>query len=89
MSTEKNPYSSPQDLSLKLGISLEEAEKLWNSWHYQPPEDLDEFRRYANKATRYEYLMRGLNYDFATGEITSEEYHQQEAIIYLDIFGEE
>lgn len=84
-----NEYAklSAEDLADQLGLTVEEAKALKKSWGYEPPTDPEQLKVHANKAVRYEYLMRGLNTDLSTGRITQDEYDQKEAEIYSNIYG--
>ncbi|MEP7167204.1 MAG: hypothetical protein ABI758_04465 [Candidatus Woesebacteria bacterium] len=56
------------------------------AWCYEPPADLEEFKRYANKAHRYETDMRGLNFDYSTENLSPEEYSKREVAIRENVY---
>jgi hypothetical protein len=89
MSTsETSDYArmTPQQLSERLGLTVEEAEAVLGSWNRSLPESEAAQTTLRTAAIQYEYEMRGLNYDLSTGRITQDEYYQKEFDLYQRYF---
>lgn len=78
---------TPQELSDTLGLTLEEAEATLRSWNRSLPVSDQEQQSLRTAAIRYEYEMRGLNYDLSCGRISPEEYIAQESLLNSVLFG--